>query len=83
MPSTSGTVAAMTSTGPALARTVATATPDTRNRSVDFFRAVSMAVVAIGHWLGMVMVRDGDGELVLAAPSTSSRHCGGSPGSAR
>ena len=23
-----------------------------------------MAVVAIGHWLGMVMVRDGDGELV-------------------
>jgi hypothetical protein len=42
----------------------AEATPDTRNRSVDFFRAVSMGVVAVGHWVGMVMVLDTDGELV-------------------
>ena len=40
------------------------ATPASRNRSVDFFRAVSMAVVAVGHWLGIVMVLDADGELV-------------------
>ena len=35
-----------------------------RNRAVDFFRAVSMGVVAVGHWLGMVMVLDADGDLV-------------------
>jgi hypothetical protein len=40
------------------------ATPDSRNRSVDFYRAVSMGVVAVGHWLGMVMVLDDDGELL-------------------
>ena len=42
----------------------ADATPVSRKRSVDFFRAVSMGVVAVGHWLGMVMVRDSDGELI-------------------
>jgi hypothetical protein len=46
---------------------LADATPDTRKRSVDFFRAVSMGVVAVGHWLGMVMVLDGDGELVTGS----------------
>jgi hypothetical protein len=34
-----------------------------RNRAVDLYRAAAMAVVALGHWLGMVAVRD-DGELV-------------------
>ena len=34
-----------------------------RNRAVDLYRAAAMAVVALGHWLGMVAVLD-DGELV-------------------
>ena len=58
---------AMTSLAPAPTTglaTLADATPDTRKRSVDFFRAVSMGVVAVGHWLGMVMILDADGELV-------------------
>ena len=42
---------------------VAAATPPDRNRAVDFYRAAAMAVVAVGHWLGMVAVLD-DGELV-------------------
>lgn len=33
-----------------------------RNRAVDFYRAAAMAVVAVGHWLGMVVVLD-DGEV--------------------
>ncbi len=37
-------------------------TPADRNRAVDFYRAAAMAVVAVGHWLGMVAVLD-DGEL--------------------
>jgi hypothetical protein len=30
----------------------------TRNRAVDLYRAAAMAVVALGHWLGMVAVLD-------------------------
>lgn len=41
---------------------VASQTPTDRNRAVDFYRAAAMAVVAVGHWLGMVAVLD-DGEL--------------------
>jgi hypothetical protein len=33
-----------------------------RNRAVDFYRAAAMAVVAVGHWLGMVVVLH-DGKL--------------------
>lgn len=33
------------------ARTLAAATPDTRDRYVDFLRAFSIAVVVLGHWL--------------------------------
>ena len=33
-----------------------------RNRAVDLYRALAMIVVAVGHWLGMVMVLQ-DGEL--------------------
>jgi hypothetical protein len=40
------------------AATVAAATPTDRNRAVDFYRAAAMAVVAVGHWLGMVAVID-------------------------
>lgn len=43
---------------------LAAQTLDSRNRAVDFFRAVSMGVVAVGHWLGMVVVLDDDGELL-------------------
>ena len=37
-------------------------TPADRNRAVDLYRALAMIVVAIGHWLGMVVVL-ADGEL--------------------
>lgn len=35
---------------------LASQTPSTRNRAVDFYRAAAMAVVALGHWLGTVVV---------------------------
>jgi hypothetical protein len=38
-------------------------TPADRNRAVDLYRALAMLVVAVGHWLGMVVVLD-RGELV-------------------
>ena len=44
------------------AATLAEATPTDRNRAVDFYRAAAMAMVAVGHWLGMVVVID-HGEL--------------------
>lgn len=40
---------------------LAAATPDTRNRVVDFYRAIAIAVVVLGHWLMAAMViRDGE-----------------------
>src|SRR5688500_6897708 len=57
------TLAPTTSDDPRLsAATVAALTPTDRNRAVDFYRAAAMAVVAVGHWLGMVVVLN-DGEL--------------------
>lgn len=41
---------------------VAARTPTDRNRAVDFYRASAMAMVAVGHWLGMVVVSH-DGRL--------------------
>jgi len=42
------------------AATLAAATPDDRDRWIDFLRALSIAVVVIGHWLVAVVVwRDG------------------------
>ena len=35
---------------------LAAQTPASRNRAVDFYRAVAMGVVALGHWLGTVVV---------------------------
>src|SRR5688572_28052069 len=56
----------MTTTAPprpdSLAATAAAHTPSDRNRAVDFYRAAAMAVVAVGHWLGMVVIIN-DGEL--------------------
>ncbi len=40
-------------------RPFAAATPTDRNRAVDLYRAAAMAVVAVGHWLGMVVVIEG------------------------
>ena len=42
----------------AQASAIAAATPTDRNRAVDLYRAAAMAVVAIGHWLGMVVVTE-------------------------
>ncbi len=42
---------------------MAAKTPPDRNRAVDFYRAAAMVVVAVGHWVGMVVVL-GDGEIV-------------------
>ena len=40
---------------------LAEATPDTRNRVVDFLRALAILVVAFGHWTAAaVVVRDGE-----------------------
>jgi len=47
------------------ARELAAKTPDTRNRYVDFLRAVSILVVIIGHWL-ISAVYFLDGELAFA-----------------
>lgn len=35
---------------------LASQTPSGRNRAVDFYRAAAMGVVALGHWLGTVVV---------------------------
>ncbi len=45
---------------PVSATDAAAATPTDRNRAVDFYRAAAMAMVAVGHWLGMVAILDGD-----------------------
>jgi hypothetical protein len=47
---------------PGSAASAAAHTPPDRNRAVDFYRAAAMVVVAIGHWLGMVVVLE-DGKL--------------------
>ncbi|MDQ3941236.1 MAG: acyltransferase family protein [Actinomycetota bacterium] len=49
---------------PSLAQ-LATSTPDTRDRYVDFLRAFSIAVVVIGHWL-MAIVFFNEGRLTGA-----------------
>jgi hypothetical protein len=39
------------------------AKPD-RNRAIDFYRAVAMLAVAVGHWMAMAIGTDGNGDLV-------------------
>jgi hypothetical protein len=41
---------------PPTAAELAAHTPADRNRAVDFYRAAAMGVVALGHWLGTVVV---------------------------
>jgi hypothetical protein len=45
-------------------RELVSQTPHDRNRALDLYRAAAMAVVAVGHWLGMVAVLDVDGSIV-------------------
>ncbi|MDX1824928.1 MAG: acyltransferase, partial [Thiohalomonadales bacterium] len=56
------------------ARTLAEQTPPTRNRYVDFLRAVSICVVVFGHWLvGLPAIIDGalvDVEVMRVVPWT-------------
>ena len=40
---------------------LAAATPDSRNRVVDFYRAIAISVVVLGHWLMAAVIVDGDG----------------------
>ncbi len=42
---------------------LAAATKSDRNRAVDFYRAIAMLAVAVGHWLAMVAVAGPDGEI--------------------
>jgi hypothetical protein len=55
------------------ARTLAAATPASRDRYVDFLRAFSIAVVVLGHWLMATVVWDASGvragNLLAAVPS--------------
>jgi hypothetical protein len=58
------------------AAALADRTPASRNRYVDFLRAVSMLVVTLGHWLAAAPYVDATGELVpthilTAAPWTA------------
>jgi hypothetical protein len=64
-PTVAMTTTALPHAGPAptSAAVAAAHTPPDRNRAVDFYRAAAMVVVAVGHWLGMVVLLD-DGELV-------------------
>jgi len=50
-------------------------TPDTRNRYVDFLRAVSILVVVIGHWLISTVYYVGGGlEFVHLFPVSPASH---------
>src|SRR5947207_13130999 len=55
----------MTST---LSDTVATATPVTRDRYVDFLRVLSIAAVIVGHWLLSMLTLYGAGRLPFQLP---------------
>jgi len=35
-----------------------------RNRAIDFYRAIAMLAVAVGHWMAMNIAIDGSGELI-------------------
>ena len=56
------------------AKEMAAATPDTRNRYVDFLRAVSILMVITGHWLIVALhYQDGalvPGDLLVKQPNT-------------
>ncbi len=43
---------------------MAAAAKSTRNRAVDFYRAVAMCAVALGHWAAVALAVDANGEVV-------------------
>ncbi|MFG3474665.1 acyltransferase [Streptomyces sp. NPDC047980] len=49
-------------------RTLAEATPDTRDRYVDLLRVVSLGTVVLGHWLMAAVTADGVGNLLAVVP---------------
>src|SRR5699024_9232150 len=51
--------APMTSTRMSRAQQVDAATPETRNRVVDFLRAAAITVVVLGHWTIIAVDADG------------------------
>ena len=54
---------ALLPTTPSVAELAAGAKAD-RNRAIDFYRAVAMVAVAVGHWMAMHVALDADGGLV-------------------
>ncbi|MEA2023408.1 MAG: acyltransferase [Actinomycetota bacterium] len=44
-------------------RDIADRTPETRNRSIDFFRAAALIIVVLGHWLASAVFVDDAGSL--------------------
>ena len=64
------------------AREVAIQTPESRNRYVDFLRALSILAVISGHWL-MAAPLVIDGELAFTNMLAVEPWPGGSPGASR
>ena len=48
---------------------LAEATPDSRNRIVDFWRVIAIGFVVFGHWLAASIWLQPDGEIALLNPS--------------
>jgi len=44
-------------------RTMVDATPDSRNRAVDLYRAIALLFVVLGHWLAAAVWVEPDGTL--------------------
>jgi fucose 4-O-acetylase-like acetyltransferase len=53
---------------PASAQELAAATPDTRDRYVDFVRVLSICAVIVGHWLLSMITLYGAGQLPFRLP---------------
>src|SRR5438132_11109192 len=60
-------VASMSNASSSIDRLV-DATPDTRDRYVDFLRAVSLAVVVMWHWVFSITHWTADGRLTMPNP---------------
>jgi hypothetical protein len=58
----------MTKAEPASATELAAATPDTRDRYVDFVRVLSICAVIVGHWLLSMLTLYGAGQLPFRLP---------------
>ncbi len=61
----------MTTPSPQTARSLAAATPDSRDRYADFLRVFSITVVVLGHWLMAVVTVDASGRIVAGNALTA------------